>query len=162
MGIYENDPLMRDAEWGGRVKAVIAAAAEARQHAYAPYSKFMVGSAIMAYDGRIFTGVNAETANYDGSHGEEIAIGDMLKGGARTPLLVVTVGAPEGADEPAVMPSCAKCYSHLYEYRSLTGRPFYIIVTGADGQIAVEELGAIYSKAFGPADLGIDLSKYRR
>lgn len=45
-------------------KAVIQAACEARERAYAPYSRYKVGAAILTASGRIFTGVNVENAVY--------------------------------------------------------------------------------------------------
>jgi cytidine deaminase len=45
-------------------EAVVRAAVEARQRAYAKYSKFQVGAAILAADSRIFTGCNVENASY--------------------------------------------------------------------------------------------------
>jgi len=45
-------------------EAVVRAAVEARERAYAKYSKFQVGAAILAADGRIFAGCNVENASY--------------------------------------------------------------------------------------------------
>jgi cytidine deaminase len=45
-------------------ESVVRAAVEARERAYARYSKFQVGAAILAADGRIFTGCNVENASY--------------------------------------------------------------------------------------------------
>jgi cytidine deaminase len=43
---------------------LLAAAREAQKHAYAPYSKFYVGAAILTGDGKTFTGCNVENASY--------------------------------------------------------------------------------------------------
>ena len=45
-------------------KALLDAAEKARQNSYSPYSKFKVGAAVLAYDGRIFPGTNIENVSY--------------------------------------------------------------------------------------------------
>ena len=45
-------------------KLLISKAKEARQNAYAPHSKFLVGAALLTADGKVFTGCNIENASY--------------------------------------------------------------------------------------------------
>ena len=140
---------------------LILAATNARLQAYAPYSKYMVGAAIMARDGRVFTGCNVETANYDGTHAEENAIGAMVVAGCRSPDYVVCVGGLEGAVNLSMGAPCGKCLQALYEFESLSGRPLSVIIERGGGVADVPLLKCLPG-GFGPASIGIDVKKYRR
>ena len=66
-------------------EALIAAACEARQRAYAPYSHYAVGAALLVADGRIITGVNVENAAYGLTNcAERTAVFKMVSEGIRT------------------------------------------------------------------------------
>ena len=89
---------------------LIAAACAARPQAYAPYSRFTVGAALLAEDGRIYSGVNIENASYGLTVcAERNAIGAMvLAGGQR--ILAVAVCTENG-----VTP-CGACRQVLAEF----------------------------------------------
>lgn len=89
-----------------------AAAAAARQQAVAPYSKFQVGAALLADDGRVFTGVNVESASYGLTIcAERMALGAAVVGGARKlKRIVVTTDV----DPPAA--PCGACRQLLAEF----------------------------------------------
>lgn len=142
---------------------VIKAAFEAQKMAYAPYSKFNVGCAVMTVDGSIFKGCNVETANYDGSHAEEIALGAMVMAGRLDAVLCACVAALDGR-RPNVVMSCGKCRQALKEFSSLQGREIYLLAdAGAvEGDWAWAKLSDLLPESFGPADIGVDLAKYRR
>jgi len=83
-------------------KVLIEAACAVRENAYAPYSKYKVGAAIMVEDGRVFTGVNVENASYGLSIcAERTAVFKAVSEGARKILAVAictaTAGSPCGA-----------------------------------------------------------------
>lgn len=85
---------------------------EAREHAYAPYSKFSVGAALLAADGRIFSGCNVENLSYGLTNcAERVAIGTAVAAGARE-FLVVAVVAETGVP---VSP-CGACRQVLAEF----------------------------------------------
>lgn len=63
---------------------LLALAEKSQQQAYAPYSKFAVGAALLAHDGRVFTGCNIENASYGLTIcAERVAIGKAISEGVR-------------------------------------------------------------------------------
>lgn len=91
---------------------LVRAAAQARRNAYAPYSRFRVGAAVLTQDGSVFTGANVENASYGLSHcAERVAIHKAVSEGHRT---ITTVAVVVAGDEPA-MP-CGACRQVMAEF----------------------------------------------
>ena len=87
-------------------------AREAALRAYAPYSKFKVGAALIAEDGRIFTGCNVENASYGLSNcAERTAVFKAVSEGATR----FTALAIAGGEEDVAMP-CGACRQVLAEF----------------------------------------------
>jgi cytidine deaminase len=123
-------------------------AREARAHAYAPYSRFPVGAALLAQDGRVFTGCNVENASYGLANcAERVAIGKAVSEGVRAFRAVAVVG-PE---DDAPCPPCGSCRQVLYEF----GPEMRMVTPGVPGEaprdVAVREL---LPGAFDEARLG--------
>jgi cytidine deaminase len=91
---------------------LVTAAATARARAYAPYSSFLVGAAVLAADGRVFAGCNVENASYGLSMcAERVAIFNAVAQGARD---IVAVAVVTHADPPAS--PCGACRQVMAEF----------------------------------------------
>lgn len=124
--------------------ALLAAAVLAREGAYAPYSRFSVGAALVTPDGRIFTGANAENASYGLSMcAERVAIYRALSEGAQH-FEAVAVAGPDGV---RTMP-CGACRQVLHEF----GAEMRVIFTD-NGAVRVVPLATLLPEAFGRDDL---------
>ena len=92
---------------------LVEAAWQAREMAYAPYSKFAVGAALLARDGRIFAGCNVENISYSLTNcAERVAIGAAVASGVRDFLAVAVV-----ADTGVPISPCGACRQVLAEFR---------------------------------------------
>jgi len=134
-----NDEAARD--------ALVAAARQARHAAYAPYSKFAVGAAVMDEHGRIHAGCNVENAAYpQGWCAEASALAAMVVAGGRR----VTAVAVCAVSEHPVTP-CGGCRQKLREFAA---GDCPIHVAGTDGVRATHTLGELLPHGFGPEHLG--------
>ena len=89
-----------------------AAAIEARQHAHAPFSKFLVGAALEDSDGRVWTGCNIENATYGLTVcAERVAVFKAMSEGARK-FRRMAIAAE--SDSPT--PPCGACRQILWEF----------------------------------------------
>lgn len=91
---------------------LVDAAWMARERAYAPYSHFAVGAALLAADGRIFAGCNVENLSYGLTNcAERVAIGTAVAAGAREFLAVAVV-----AETRVPISPCGACRQVLAEF----------------------------------------------
>ena len=91
------------------------AALAVRKNAYAPYSGFLVGAALLADDGRIFVGCNVENAAYSPTLcAERVALGAAVAAGARSFVAIAVVGGK--GDVLADTPPCGVCRQSLSEF----------------------------------------------
>jgi cytidine deaminase len=125
------------------VPALIRAATDARKNAYAPYSGFLVGAAVCAVDGRVFTGCNVENASYGLCNcAERSALFAAISGGCRrgelTHLAVV-------ADCDGPVSPCGACRQVMIE---LGGPALVVIQANVRGDIAQTTASALLPGAF--------------
>jgi cytidine deaminase len=94
------------------IKKLIAHARQARDAAYAPYSQFPVGAAVLTADGRIFTGCNIENASFGAAIcAERVAIFAAVAAGRRQLQALAVV-----ADTPQPVAPCGLCRQVLAEF----------------------------------------------
>lgn len=128
--------------------ALIEAARAARANAYAPYSQYKVGAALLAEDGRIFLGVNVENSAYpSGLCAEHNAVGTAVAAGARKFEAIAVVTDPKPGAAPGS--PCGKCRQVLAEF----GLDLMVILAGPSGPHETVKLSALLPRAFTPGDL---------
>lgn len=136
--------------------ALIAAAREASAGAYAPYSNFHVGAALLLADGTVVTGANVENASYGLSLcAETVAVAKILSAAQDGVLeaVAVTGGAPDTPGQGATVTPCGRCRQVLNELAQLGGTDPVIWCDGEEGVLELR-LSELLPHAFGPANLG--------
>ena len=98
-------------------KQLIKLALEARKFSYAPYSDFRVGAALLAKDGRIYTGCNIENASYGVTNcAERTAVFKAISEGAHDFEAIAIVGGSGEALPKDIAPPCGTCRQVLAEF----------------------------------------------
>ena len=127
-----------------RKEELIQAAIAVREKAYAPYSNYAVGAAILVENGRIFTGVNVENASYGLTNcAERTAVFKAVSEGYKKIYAVVV--ATENAGSP-----CGACRQVLAEFAGDV--PVWLV--DAEGNGRETTLHALLPDHFGPEHLG--------
>ena len=123
---------------------LIQAASEARQWAYVPYSKYPVGAALLTASGRVYDGVNVESAAFPTTMcAERVAIYKAVSEGERNFVTLAVVTANGGSP-------CGSCRQVLAEF----GLDTLVIIADAEGKIVREmTVGELVPVAFRPEDL---------
>jgi cytidine deaminase len=130
---------------------LIEAGLRARKRAYAPYSKYFVGAALLTASGKIYEGLNIENASYGATVcAERVAIFNAVSAGERKFLAMSVVGEEGGTP-------CGLCRQVLAEF----GLDIVLLLVNRDGKLVRETtVGEVFPDAFTPDKLGIDPSKF--
>jgi len=124
---------------------LIEAAKTARSKAYAPFSKFYVGAAVLTSTGEIFTGCNVEISSYSLSCcAERIAVFKAVSAGHSELLncAVVTDTTPPASP-------CGACRQVLSDFSS----DLRLLLSNTDGEVRITELKELLPHAFKPAEV---------
>lgn len=122
-------------------KELIALAENASKNAYAPYSNFKVGAALLTSDGRVFAGCNVENASYGAAIcAERTAAVKAVSEGAVHFSAIAIVNAGGGLTFP-----CGICRQFLYEFAE---DDFRVILKDDSGDISVYALEELIPHGF--------------
>lgn len=112
------------------------AARDAMTFAHAPYSKFPVGAAIRADDGKIYTGANIENLSFpQGWCAEPTAIGCMIMGGGKRIVEMAVI-----AEKLALCPPCGGCRQKISEFASADTKIYLCDEVGVQKTMTMDEL----------------------
>lgn len=121
--------------------ALLSAARDVRERAYAPYSRFAVGAALDTGDGQVFLGCNVENASYGLTIcAERAAVVAAVAAGYRN-FSTIAIAGPEGA----ITSPCGACRQVLAEFNS----EMAVIFTTPDGPV-LTTVAELLPHSFGP------------
>lgn len=129
-----------------RVKEeLIRKANEAREQAYAPYSRYQVGAAVLTADGQVFTGCNIENAAFPSSLcAERVAIFKAVSEGHRQLRAIAVVTSNGGSP-------CGGCRQVMREFG---GKQLTVLIADGSGTLLEElTLEELLPRSFGPEEL---------
>ncbi|MDR1619286.1 MAG: cytidine deaminase [Clostridiales bacterium] len=132
--------------------ALIASARQAREAAYAPYSGFLVGAALLTKSGKVYTGCNIENAAMGpGNCAERTAIFKAVSEGEKDFKAIAVMGGARGRAEP--MGFCCPCGVCLQVMMEFCEGDFQIIVAASENDYRAYTLEQLLPNGFGPKNL---------
>lgn len=138
-------------EKNGRIQHLIEAALEAREHSYAPYSRFHVGAALLTSEGRVYQGCNIENASYTPTIcAERNAFFKAVYEGERDFAMIAIAGSPEGPCTDYAAP-CGVCRQVMMEF--CDPKAFRVIIAKSPEEYLEYRLEELLPLGFGPANL---------
>ena len=119
---------------------LLAIAAAARSRAYAPYSRFAVGAALLTGEGAVFTGANIENASYGLTVcAERVALWNAIQAGHHRFSRLAVVADCSPPPTP-----CGACRQVLHEFSPA----MWIVCAGLNGQKRIFRLSELLPEAF--------------
>ena len=132
---------------------LVRSAFEARKNAYAPYSRFMVGAALLTKEGEVYAGCNIENAAYSPTNcAERTAFFHAVSKGLRQFRAIAVVGGMEGVNDGEfeyVFP-CGVCRQVMAEF---CAGDFVILTAKSPSDYQLHTLQDLLPEAFGPGNL---------
>ena len=127
---------------------LIKAALKAREHAYAPYSNFAVGAAVLTKDGQVYTGCNIENASYGATNcAERTAIFKAVSDGACEFVKVAIVGGKVGEEITEYAYPCGVCRQVMAEFSNPA--ELKVVVAKSEEEYLEKTLEELLPNSFG-------------
>jgi len=134
-------------------KELIKLALEAREYAYAPYSNFCVGAALLTKDGDVYKGCNIENAGYTPTNcAERTAFFKAISEGVRGFEAIAVVGSTKGPVTSYAAP-CGVCRQVMMEF--CDPKTFKVIVAISEEEYVEHTLEEMLPMGFGPKNLNV-------
>ncbi len=135
------------------IKKLVAAALQAKERSYSPYSQFHVGAALLSSQGEIFTGCNIENASYSPTNcAERTAFFKAVSEGVKDFTAIAIAGGPKGGEADYCYP-CGVCRQVMMEFCKPNTFKVYIVLN--ENEWKEYTLSQLLPFGFSPADLGI-------
>lgn len=133
------------------IQKLIEAAIAQLEYSYVPYSGFRVGAALLAQNGRVYTGCNIENAAYTPTNcAERTAFFKAVSEGVRDFRAICVVGGPQGR-LASYTPPCGVCRQVMMEF--CRPEEFEIILAKSKEDYKVCTLKELLPQGFGPENL---------
>lgn len=148
--IMDYDNLLKEYKELNKIqKKLVRLAGKAREKAFAPYSNYKVGAALLSSEGNFYTGCNIESAIYTlTSHAETSAIDAMIiAGDKRVKALAIVLDGYSG-------PPCGICRQKIYEFADGN---IEILSSSLEGVVRTYRIEDLFPYGFGSKKLGIDI-----
>ncbi|MCW3093740.1 MAG: cytidine deaminase [Ferruginibacter sp.] len=136
--------------------ALLTAARKVTEHAYAPYSNFLVGAVASLANGETISGTNQENASYPvGICAERVLLSCIASQypGVAVNAIAISYDNPKGESDHPISP-CGICRQTLAEYEERVKQPIRLIMSGMKGEVfIVEKARQLLPLSFSASDL---------
>lgn len=127
---------------------LIALAMKAREKAYAPYSHFAVGAALLTKEGQVYTGCNIENASYGATNcAERTAIFKAVSEGAKEFIKIAIVGGKVGEEITEYAYPCGVCRQVMAEFCDV--KEMTVLIAKSENEYVEKKLDELLPLSFG-------------
>lgn len=132
-------------------RKLVELAKKAREYAYAPYSHFKVGAALLTKSEKVYTGCNVENASFGAANcAERTAFFKAVSEGEHSFSAIAIVGAADGTDTVGTCAPCGICRQVMREF---CDGDFKIVLEDGNGGVLSYTLAELLPESFGPENL---------